>query len=70
MENDAPDPKIADEFAQNLDEKLAALKNCQENRGLFSCLNCEEIFSCQTRAAYVRAVYASMNKNIEGDFDF
>lgn len=63
--------EIRDEFEQDMDKKKEILISCQNNKGLKSCYNCDEIFSCNTRKDYVDAVYNSMSKGkTEGGFDF
>ncbi|AXP08616.1 hypothetical protein N4T57_04775 [Campylobacter hepaticus] len=60
-----------DEFEQDLDEKKDDLLSCQNSKGLKSCYNCNEIFTCLIRKNYVDAVYNSMSKGkTEGGFDF
>ncbi len=63
--------EVRDEFEQDMDKKKEILISCQNNKGLKSCYNCDEIFSCNTRKDYVDAVYNSMSKGkTEGGFDF
>ncbi|MDL0107746.1 hypothetical protein NYG93_01420 [Campylobacter felis] len=51
--------------------KKDILQKCQNDKGLNSCYQCEEIFSCTTRKNYVDAVYNSMSKGkTEGGFEF
>jgi len=66
------DIKIAqkDRFELEMDNKKEILQNCQSDKGLNSCFNCNELFSCQIRKDYVDAVYNSMSKGNVGDFDF
>ncbi|MBM0637055.1 hypothetical protein LNU06_02705 [Campylobacter sp. VicNov18] len=60
-----------DKYEQDLDNKKAILFSCQNSKGLKSCYNCNEIFTCLTRKNYVDAVYNSMSKGkTEGGFDF
>jgi hypothetical protein len=60
----------ADKWDIALEEKTAALKTCQKERGLKSCLACEKINDCELRDAYVKAVYDSMSKGSGGGFEF
>lgn len=57
-------------FEQALDVALASLQNCQKERGLKSCTNCEQLLDCPTRNAYIQAVYNSMSKGETGGFEF
>lgn len=57
-------------YEERLQEQKALLLKCQEDHGLKSCLNCEQIFSCLQRRNYVDTVYASMHKGQSGNFDF
>lgn len=62
---------LRDEFEQEMDKKKELLNSCQNTKGLNSCYNCDEIFTCITRKNYVDAVYNSMSKGkTEGGFDF
>lgn len=47
-----------------------SLQACQRDRGLKSCMNCEEIFSCTVRSNYVNLIYKSMNPTGTGEFEF
>ena len=66
------DIKIAqkDRFELEMDNKKEILQNCQSDKGLNSCFNCNELFNCQIRKDYVDDVYNSMSKGNVGDFDF
>lgn len=59
-----------DKYEQDLEEKTKLLKECQENKKLKSCFNCEELFTCQIREDYVKATYNSMSKGETGGFEF
>jgi hypothetical protein len=59
-----------DSFKEELLKKKEELQNCQKERGLKSCLTCEEIKSCQIKKEYVKAVYKSMSHGKRGGFDF
>lgn len=59
-----------DRFDAKLDSELEALKKCQQEKNLDSCMPCEKTLECQTRQNYVKAVYESMNKGAQGDFEF
>ncbi|CAM3455721.1 hypothetical protein ACLMNI_000662 [Campylobacter upsaliensis] len=62
---------MADQFEEDMRFKKDILQKCQNDRGLNSCYQCEEIFSCTTRKNYVDAVYNSMSKGkTEGGFEF
>ena len=59
-----------DRWEQALDQQHTALKACQAERALRSCLGCSEVLECPLRDAYVKAVYESMNKGHGGGFEF
>ncbi|SQB97671.1 Uncharacterised protein [Helicobacter fennelliae] len=59
-----------DMFEQILEEESAKLQNCQKSKNVDSCLKCGELLGCGVRKSYVNAVYRSMNKGQEGDFEF
>lgn len=59
-----------DEFDQKLEDELNNLQQCQKSKALSSCLSCQEIIGCETRGAYILAVYQSMNKGQGGGFEF
>jgi hypothetical protein len=60
----------ADQWEEALARELQRIRTCQKERGLSSCLKCPEILGCETREAYVSAVYESMNKGQGGGFEF
>ena len=62
--------KQRDRWEQALDQKLAALQECQQAHALSSCLPCPELLACTVRDAYVKAVYESMSKGHGGGFEF
>lgn len=70
----APAPAVEaaqpDAFELKREAAKEALTACQQARGLTSCWPCEKLFDCQTRNAYVDAVYLSMNKGQAGGFEF
>jgi hypothetical protein len=53
-----------------LEDNTKALKECQELKGLKSCLGCDEVSNCDIRDFYVKAVYESMSKDEGGGFEF
>ncbi|CAM3338482.1 hypothetical protein [Helicobacter labetoulli] len=59
-----------DIFTQRLEEKSRILQQCQQSKSFTSCSQCESFLLCQTRQEYVKAVYESMSKGQQGDFDF
>ena len=59
-----------DKYELSLDEKLDKLQECQKEKNLESCTNCEKTFECNTRKEYVKAVYESMSKGQGGGFEF
>jgi hypothetical protein len=62
--------EISDIFEQNLQEKKVILQHCQQEKDLSTCSDCEKMFECETRKAYVKAVYESMSKGQGGGFEF
>ncbi len=69
MESETKEKEL-DEFELELEEKLKQLQECQNSHSLDSCLKCEKIIGCETRDAYIKAVYMSMNKGVTGGFEF
>lgn len=59
-----------DIWEEKLEIQLAKLTECQKSKNLDSCFKCEAFFYCETRDAYVKAVYESMNKGHGGGFEF
>ncbi|MGB5964123.1 MAG: hypothetical protein WBF77_11910 [Sulfurimonadaceae bacterium] len=57
-------------FEERLDQEILNLKKCQEEKQLKSCSLCEFYIGCETRRAYVQAVYDSMSKGETGGFEF
>lgn len=62
--------EISTLFEQSLQEKKKSLQTCQEEKKFHSCSECEKMFECDTRKAYVKAVYESMAKGQGGGFEF
>lgn len=62
--------RVNDGFLENHRQAIQALKQCQSSKGLQSCLNCQSIFTCNTRNQYIKATYESMSKGQEGAFNF
>ena len=59
-----------DIFQQKLLNAKRELESCQDEKELTSCSLCEAYLQCETRRAYVKAVYDSMNKGETGGFEF
>ena len=59
-----------DRFEQLLDTAKGRLQECQVQHGVASCYHCAQCLGCETRRAYVQAVYDSMSKGETGGFDF
>lgn len=70
MSLDSKDSYENDSFMQNLQNKTMVLQQCQQSKGFSSCSMCEQLIGCGIRVEYVRAVYESMSKGQQGDFDF
>ena len=62
--------KELDEFELKLVEKTKILQECQQKKGINSCLKCDMVIGCKIRKEYVKASYESMNKGGKGGFDF
>ena len=54
----------------NLETITLALKDCQKNNNLKSCMPCISFFDCNLRKQYVLDIYNSMNKGNTGGFEF
>ena len=59
-----------DEWELALKQKKKELEACQLQEQVKSCLSCSKLLNCETRDAYVHAVYSSMNKGAGGGFEF
>lgn len=59
-----------DSFEIKFDELRQKLQDCQKDKNLSSCMECEKIFDCELRRDFVDATYNSMSKGSSGDFDF
>lgn len=59
-----------DDWNKALDAQIVIVQKCQEDKQFSSCTTCPEIIECETRKAYVKAVYESMNKGAGGGFEF
>ncbi|MEE8588142.1 MAG: hypothetical protein V3S80_02205 [Sulfurimonadaceae bacterium] len=57
-------------FEERLDAQLVKIQQCQVEKQLKSCSLCEFYIGCETRRAYVQAVYDSMSKGETGGFEF
>ena len=57
-------------FERRLDEAIKRLQACQGEQSVASCNDCERCIGCETRQAYVQAVYDSMSKGETGGFEF
>jgi len=62
--------EVSDIYEQDLQEKKSLLQGCQHEKSLETCSDCEKMFECETRKAYVKAVYESMAKGQGGGFEF
>ena len=62
--------KELDRFELRLEEMLAKLQECQQQKGHRTCSACELFFECELRREYVEAVYNSMSKGATGGFEF
>ena len=62
--------KSKDKFEQHLDEMLIKLQECQAQKALKSCSDCEHYLSCELRTDCIKSVYNSMSKGDTGGFEF
>jgi hypothetical protein len=62
--------KEKDKFELHLDEMIVKVQNCQEEKSLPSCSQCEQFLKCTLRQEYINAVYNSMSKGDTGGFEF
>jgi len=62
--------KTPDIHEQQLAQETVALKSCQKEHKIDSCMKCKDVIGCEIRKRYVNAVYQSMNKGIGGGFEF
>jgi len=62
--------QVLDEWQIVLKQKKSELQSCQVEKNVKSCMMCEMLLSCETREAYVKAVYESMSKGTTGGFEF
>lgn len=58
------------DFEEELKRASEELRSCQESRNLSSCFVCEKVLGCELRERYVKAVYFSMSKGKDGEFEF
>ncbi|MDR1910975.1 MAG: hypothetical protein LBQ52_01335 [Helicobacteraceae bacterium] len=70
METLNPSEIGLDSFEQKREKSRAVLSQCQRERMLTSCYDCDKVFECQTRSDYVNCVYQSMSKGATGGFEF
>jgi hypothetical protein len=61
---------VLNEWQIALEQKKNALEACQKEKGVPSCLKCDQLLHCEVREAYVKAVYESMSKGETGGFEF
>jgi len=59
-----------DKFEDHLDEMIKKLQECQVQKNMKSCSDCEHYIPCDLRAEYIKSVYNSMSKGETGGFEF
>lgn len=59
-----------DTFERRVDGEIDRLRACQREHTVSTCSACEHFVGCETRRAYVQAVYDSMSKGETGGFEF
>ena len=62
--------KPKDKFELYLEEMLGKLQECQVQKAMKSCSDCEHFLSCELRTDYIKSVYNSMSKGDTGGFEF
>ena len=62
--------KQLDKWEELLEVQIKILQECQITKNLNSCTPCKFLLECETRKAYIKAVYESMNKGSGGGFEF
>lgn len=62
--------KTNDEYQEVLDTSKEILQECQKDKNVSSCMNCDKIFECEIRKNYVKSVYESMSHGETGGFEF
>ena len=66
---DTSSPK-RDKFEIHLDEMIIKLQECQQQKAMKSCSDCESYLACELRTEYIKSVYNSMSKGDTGGFEF
>ena len=62
---------MKDKYELELDEKFIELRECQDSKGIDSCIKCtDEYRGCLLRLDYVKSVYSSLARGKEGNFEF
>ncbi|MDD2697615.1 MAG: hypothetical protein PHF17_02305 [Arcobacteraceae bacterium] len=64
------DTTTLDKWEEALEVQIELLTQCQEEKSLTSCMQCQYVLECLTRKEYIKAVYESMNKGTGGGFEF
>lgn len=59
-----------DKFEIYLDDMIVKLQECQVQKNLKSCSDCEHYLGCELRNDYIKSVYNSMSKGETGGFEF
>lgn len=59
-----------DKFEIHLDKMIIKLQQCQDEKALKSCSDCEQYLTCKLRDDYIKSVYNSMSKGETGGFEF
>ena len=59
-----------DKFEIHLDEMIVKLQECQVQKNLKTCSDCEHYLDCELRSDYIKSVYNSMSKGETGGFEF
>lgn len=62
--------KQKDKFELHLEEMVLKLRDCQKQKNVKSCSECDIFLECELRDQYVDAVYNSMSKGDTGGFEF
>lgn len=62
--------KPKDKYKLHLEEMLVKLQECQVQKAMKSCSDCEHFLNCELRTNYIKSVYGSMSKGDTGGFEF
>ncbi|MDR1976169.1 MAG: hypothetical protein LBQ18_04190 [Campylobacteraceae bacterium] len=59
-----------DIYKEKLKQESQKVLECRQKHEAKSCFECENLIGCESRKAYVQAVYESMSQGQSGGFEF